>query len=262
MTSQRNMNEGFIHLHVNKFDPSVRHKGLDVIVDNNSAHLPQMSLEVYNYNIIQGNSSVSGSDFPRGKIEVLYDTVISKYFESQKKTDLILNLKQMDESDKPVVIPINGEIIKDLIYTNGKESVRLYEENPAQEVSDIINKMITLKSVAAIQLKEQILKCSNQLRIGTLDMPKGTTQLVVHTADGVVPAPDRITRKQLIATLWFITSQYMNAPSFRKHLNLKIEQGNYELGYTNGEAYFKTEGLTDLEKAIAEDLMLIARIDN
>lgn len=264
--SIRNMKFGFVHLHANQYDNTVIHKGLDIIIDPNSAWKGQMACELGDYNLINGNSSVSGSDFPRSKIEALYDNIIVKYFESKKKEVAVAEAPQTStEPPKQIEQAINGQVIKSLIKNGDKYQVRVYQDEPSQELIDAVNKLITLKSVVALQLQEQILICANKLRVGTLDMLPGSTRLKVHVEGDLVDAPNTIPRKQVIASLWFVTSQYLNAPSFRKNLNVTIKNGRYEAGYDKGVAYFKASdgnSLTDLELGVANDLKLIAEMKN
>lgn len=254
------MNFGFVHQHANQFDSSVIHKGLDLIIDPSSGHKSYMSLEQYDYNIINGNSSVSGSDFPRSKIEELLNLIIYKYHETPKMIDTKAKANEAADSEESTTTHINGKVIKAVVNTGDNQKAITYDEDPSQETIDIINTMITLRSMVKVELDEQILFCANQLRVGTLDMTKENNRLVVHTKEGYTDAPNRITRKQLIATLWFMTKQYANAPSFRKHLTISVTEGRYTAGYDKGVAFFKTEGLTQLEQDIASDLSLIANL--
>jgi hypothetical protein len=252
------MNFGYVHLYANRFDSSVIHKGLDVIVNPNSGNKTEMELELFDYDIINGNSSTSGSDFPRQRIEELFNTVLSTYYDSTKVVEAHQAAEKVLDNNEPMIVEINGKIIKQRITVNGEDSFRLHAEGePAPELVDMINDMAQLKSLVALELKQQILFCKNKLRVGTLDMPKGINRLHVHTTEGYALAPDRVTRKQVIATLWFITSRYLYSPSFRKHLTLEITRNGYTAGVDKGVAYFKTEGLSELEKQIIADLELV-----
>lgn len=245
---------GIIHYHVNAFNKSMKHEGLDIVRSHNAGRKTDMQLELSDFDLLNGTFVMNHSEFRKEAIETLFSSVIFKYYEQPA---LVEAQAQSSSDSDEMVLPVNGKVIKSIIRKDGKETVITHDENPSDELKQQINMIIAAKSAADLQLKEQILKCANQLRVGTLDMPKNSTQLHVHTPEGVKAWEGPVTRKQLIATLWFVTKSYMFAPSFRKHLTVSVTEGKYTCGYKSGVPVFETANLTQTELDILNDIKLL-----
>jgi hypothetical protein len=246
------MQYGIIHYQIKMFDQQLGHNGIDITVSAKSRH-KKSGLELSDYDLLNNCHVIMLPDFPAQPIADLFDKVICKYCEHPKLEEI---KQQADVEAKEIIIPVNGKVIKGIRKFGDKHEVLTHDANPSKELQNFVNKIIEVKGGADIKLKEQITKCANKLRVGTLDMTKDKS-LHVHTEASHEPFNGRVTRKQLVATLWFISKCYMQAPSFRKYLTVSVSDGKYTCGYQNGEPYFKTDGLSDLEKSIVADLKLI-----
>lgn len=249
------MKRGIIHGHINSFNPQMVHDGLDIVISAKASTKPHHQLELGDFELINRGQIMPHSEFSTGPVADLYDKVIHKYFEQPKIAEIKAEIEAADK--ETTTVPVNGKVIKAIRKNGNEHEILTYEESPSEEMSKLVNEILRVKGIADMKMQEQMIYCANKLRIGTLDMPKGQNQIHVHVENGTQPVTTKVTRKQIIATLWFISKMYMLAPSFRKFLTVTIQDGKYTVGYKNGEPYFDTNGLSQLELDIIKDLSTI-----
>lgn len=239
---------GILHSQIKMFNKDLVHYGLDIAVSPRATGKSAYQLELRDFDLLNKMYVASGSEFPQSSIVDLFDAVITKYFETSKP---------VEKSPEVSEIQVNGKVIKAIRKVGEKHQVVTVDPNPSEELNNSINKIIELKGAADLKLNEQIIKCADVLRIGTLDMPKDSKELYVHTKNGAEKMQGKIKRDQLLATLWFISKAYTTAPSFRKALNVSVTEGKYTFGYKNGEPFVDQTNLSEMEKQIVADLMTI-----
>jgi hypothetical protein len=239
---------GVLNNQIKMFDKNMNHFGLDIAVRATARNKSEYQLELKDFDLLNKGFIMSSSEFPRDSIAQLFDTVINKYFSTSKTDDSDVN--------KVSELPINGKVIKAIRKNGEKHEVVTHDPNPSEEMKTTINRIIELKGAADLKMQEQMIKCADALRVGTLDMTN-STNLVVHTKEGAEKLNGKVTRDQLIATIWFITKAYMIAPSFRKHLNVSVSDDKYSIGYKNGVPFVDQSNLNELEKGIISDLISI-----
>lgn len=251
------MKYGIIHAQVNAFNPEMKHLGLDIAVAPKASNKSFTKLELEDFELLNLGHVIPNQEFSASAVAELYDKVIFKYFEQPKLEQVKEQIEE--ESKKTVELPIKGKFIKAIRKTGEEHEIITYDESQATpEVNKLVNEILRVKGIADIKIKEQMLYCANKLRVGTLDMKKdGTRELHVHVEGGTQPISGKIPRKQVIATLWFVTRMYMQAPSYRKYLSVDVQDGKYKCGYKNSIPYFETQGLSQLEIDIINDLKLI-----
>lgn len=247
------MQYGVIHYQIKAFDPKLNHLGLDITVASKARHKKEFELELSDFELLNSGHVMANSEFPSTPVAELFDKVVYKYFEQPKVEEVKKELEQQAES---ITVPVNGKIIKAIRRVGDNHEVITQDENPSEELKDIINKVFKIKGAADMKMTEQMTLCADKLRVGTLDIDKNK-KLFVHTASGFEPVNGKVTRKQLIATLWFISKAYRQSPSFRKYLTVSVTEGKYTCGYKNGQPYFDTNGLSELEIKVINDLKLI-----
>jgi hypothetical protein len=241
-------NNGVLHNQIKMFNKNMSHYGLDIAVSPRATGKSSFQLELRDFDLLNKTYIASGSEFPQSSIVELFDAVITKYFETNKS---------VEQSPEVSEIKVNGKVISAIRKVGEKHEVVTVDPNPSEELSNSISKIIELKGAADLKLNEQVIKCADTLRIGTLDMPKGSKELYVHTKNGAEKMQGKIKREQLIATLWFISKAYTTAPSFRKALNVSVTDGKHTFGYKDGKPFVDQTNLSEMEKQIVADLMTI-----
>ena len=249
------MQYGIFHHQIKMFDQQLGHNGIDINVSAKSRH-KKGGFELSDFDLLNNGHVIMLPDFPAQPISDLFDKVICKYCEHPKLDEIKKQAEEEEKSNKEIIVPVNGKVIKAIRRVGNNHEVITHDLNPSQQLQQFMNKIIEVKGGADMKLKEQIIKCANKLRVGTLDIKKDKS-LHLHTESGNEPFNGRVTRKQLIATLWFISRSYMHAPSFRKFLTVSVSDGVYTCGYNNGEPFFNTKGLSEMEITIINDLKLI-----
>lgn len=250
------MQRGIIHRQVIAFNPELGHDGLDIVISSRAVNKSTHQLELSDFELINRGCTMPHSEFNQGPIADLFNKVILKYFEQPKLKEV--KEQMVAEAKKTTRVSVNGKIIK-AIEKCEDESYNIIthdESTTSPELHKAVNDILRVKGIADAKMQEQMVEIADKLRIGTLDMPDGK-ELHVHVPKGTEKVSGKVTRKQLIATLWFVSKMYMYSPTYRKYIGCTIEDGKYVCGYKNGEPYFETKGLSQLELDIINDLSTI-----
>jgi hypothetical protein len=254
---------GIIHNFIQmKTKGAADHRGIDIVVaERFRAEFKRTGIARLNdFQVINDGNPQYANEFPRAAVAELYDKVLYRY--KEEKADAANANKIMDAAEAdtgPVITAVNGIVIDEIISHGDKCQVRVHSEKPNEEVTRIVNEIMSVKARATLELKLQMHRCDDQVKIGTLDMSPGSNNLYVYTtSDDVELVVGSVPKSVLVKTLWFLAGVHRLSPSYRKFLTVTVTEGRYTCGYKEGQWFFNTDGLTELEINVSKDLQVIA----
>jgi hypothetical protein len=249
---------GILHSQIKGMDPKSGHRGYDIAIKPNSRRKGAM-VEANDFEFICNGTRMGSPTYDAKRVLELFTEVINKYFNKQREALREVNKEVTKSVNKEIRRDIpGGQILKAIVQTtDGEYEVRTNGE-ASPELNEIVNKLINVHATAGLAMKQQLHRCTERLRVGTLDISEDGTRLVTWNKDGTTsPVTGRVSLDTLKATLWFITGMYKNAPSVRKFFVAEASQGKYTCRFNKGIVSFDTEGLSNTEKTVISDIALL-----
>lgn len=249
-----------VQQHINMLHGKAKnYNGYDLKLSNPRSQKSREINEFELVNKIGSQGFVIGSpELSLEPVTKLMDHLVVSYHESEAAVELTKKLEKEESESEGKEIEIGGKVIFGIKKANNKFQVITNDPNPSNELKAMINQIMECKALADLKIHDQIMAAAAALKVGTLDLLGN--KLVEFTGKGKDdhrPVTGKITKKQVIATIWFMTRMYMHSQSFQKNLCIKIELGKYVCEYINGQPFFHTQGLSQTEIDIINDLKLV-----
>lgn len=227
--------------------------GLDIMRKREARHKRLEDLELKDFDIVFQRQIFNAPSFPVANMTKCFEDVIHKFYRNDDSDD--------GKQEEKVLVIKGGNVLKAIHFTeDGRSFALTHNASLDDEVKVIFNTMMELKAGADLLLKKQHLKCFEKLIVGTLDLYRdGDGRLQVYQPDGSTRpfSGAKIPRDQVLASLWIASQIYVNAPSYRKHMNVEVNDGRYTMGFKANKFYINEDNLDPLEKLVVSDIKKI-----
>lgn len=251
-----------VQSHINQLHGKSSHySGYDLKLTANARSRSRSNVEINDFELV---NKIGAQGFVIGTPELslepvakLMDHLVVQYHESPAA------IQVSDKGKEETPVEVNGKVIVGVRKVGNKFQVITRDPNPSDELKTMINQIMECKALADLKIHDQIMAAAAALRVGTLDLVG--KELVEFTGKGPSDyrkVTGKVNRKQVIATIWFMTRMYMQSESFKKNLCIKVDLGKYTCEYINGQPFFHLKGLTQTEIDIINDLKLIKEKGN
>lgn len=231
------------------------HDGLDLRLKREYGNTNAQERSANAYEIMFRGRGFGDNVFPTKSIAKLLDDVVNKYYYTKGS---------VKEKANEIIAPVlskttfdieDGKHLTKIVETETGYDFHTVESEVDPKIKQIAADLFHLLALAKSGIEDRTIQVNDKMKVGTLDINKNTLELFLHTANGPVKYEKEHVSKTMLATsLWFILRLHQGTKEFLKYLNFDIAYKGYKAKVVKGEVTLITEGLSDLQIEIHNDL--------